>query len=59
MPHILGANGRTATDQPSSFAAIAKRPGFDAARIAPFLLDRHPKMSGMSSTRLEAADLEG
>jgi hypothetical protein len=45
------------TDQLSSFAAITERPGFDAAKI--ILPDRHPKMSGMSLTRLEAADLAG
>ena len=55
----LGIQRRTMTDQLSSFAAIAERSGFDAAKIAPFLPDRHPKMSGMSLTRLEAADLAG
>jgi hypothetical protein len=39
------------------FATIARRPGFDAAKIALFLLNPHPKMPDMSLTRPEAADL--
>jgi hypothetical protein len=39
------------------FATIARRPGFDAAKIALFLLTPHPKMPDMSLTRPEAADL--
>jgi hypothetical protein len=48
---------RSTTDQAPPFASIAKRPGFDAARIAMFLLDPHPKMPDMSLTRVEAGDL--
>jgi hypothetical protein len=44
MASHFGSQRRAATDQPSSFTAIAKRPGFDAAKIAPLLPDRHPKM---------------
>jgi hypothetical protein len=36
---------------------IAKRPSFDAARLALFLLDPHPKMPNMSLARDEASDL--
>jgi hypothetical protein len=39
------------------FESIAKRPDFDAAKIAVFLLDPHPKMPDMSLTRNEAVDL--
>jgi len=39
------------------FATIAKIPGFDAGKIALFLLDPHPKMPDMSLSRAEAADL--
>jgi hypothetical protein len=39
------------------FAAIAAKPGFDAVKIAVFLLDPHPKMPDISLTRSEAADL--
>ena len=48
---------RPSTDAAPPFATIATRPDFDAAKIALFLLDPHPKMPDMSLTRLEAADL--
>ena len=48
---------RSSIDAAPPFATIAARPGFDAARIALFLLDPHPKMPDMSLTRAEAADL--
>jgi len=48
---------RASTDLAPPFASIAKRPDFDAAKIALFLLDPHPKMPDMSLTRNEAADL--
>jgi mono/diheme cytochrome c family protein len=48
---------RPTTDQAPPFATIANRPDFDAAKIALFLLDPHPKMPDMSLTRMEAADL--
>jgi mono/diheme cytochrome c family protein len=48
---------RAATDQAPPFATIARRPGFNAPKIALFLLDPHPKMPDMSLTRTEAADL--
>jgi mono/diheme cytochrome c family protein len=43
--------------QAPTFASVAKRPGFDAARIAFFLLDPHPKMPNMALSRDEAADI--
>jgi hypothetical protein len=43
--HVVTPTQRRATtDQAPPFASIARRPGFDAARIALFLLDPHPKM---------------
>jgi mono/diheme cytochrome c family protein len=48
---------RAATDQAPPFATIAKMPDFDAAKIALFLLDPHPKMPNMALSRSEAADL--
>jgi mono/diheme cytochrome c family protein len=48
---------RAATDQAPPFATIAKTPGLDAAKIALFLLDPHPKMPDMGLSRSEAADL--
>jgi len=48
---------RPASDQAPPFATIARMPDFDAAKIALFLLDPHPKMPDMNLTRTEAADL--
>jgi mono/diheme cytochrome c family protein len=56
--HVVSATQRRmASDQAPPFSAIAKRPGFDAAKIAFFLLDPHPKMPDMGLSRTEAADL--
>lgn len=55
--HIIGPNQRTGSDVVPPFATIARMPNLDAARIAFFLLDPHPKMPDMSLTRDEAADL--
>ncbi|MGD0148113.1 MAG: c-type cytochrome [Xanthobacteraceae bacterium] len=56
--HVVSATQRqTTTDQAPPFATIAKIPGFDAAKIALFLLDPHPKMPDMGLSRMEAADL--
>jgi mono/diheme cytochrome c family protein len=48
---------RPVTDQAPPFATIARRPNFDAAEIALYLLNPHPKMPDMNLTRTEAADL--
>ncbi len=55
--HVVAADQREVTGEAPPFASIARRPGFEAARIATFLLDPHPKMPDMSLTRIEAADL--
>jgi len=56
--HVVSATQRRpASDQAPPFSAIARRPGFDAAKIAFFLLDPHPKMPDMGLSRTEAADL--
>jgi mono/diheme cytochrome c family protein len=56
--HVVSATQRqSTTDQAPPFATIAKIPGFDAAKIALFLLDPHPKMPDMGLSRTEAADL--
>jgi len=56
--HVVSATQRqTTTDQAPTFATIAKIPGFDAAKIALFLLDPHPKMPDMGLSRMAAADL--
>ena len=55
--HVVAADQRDVTGDAAPFASIAARPGFDAARIAMFLLDPHPKMPDMSLTRNEAGEL--
>lgn len=56
--HVVSATQRqSTTDQAPPFATIAKTPGFDAAKIALFLLDPHPKMPDMGLSRTAAADL--
>ena len=55
--HLVGPDQHTATTDAPPFAAVAKRPNFDEARLAFFLLDPHPKMPNMQLTRDDAADL--
>ena len=55
--HLVVSNQRRATTEAPPFATIARRPDFDANRVALFLLNPHPKMPNMSLTRVEAADL--
>jgi mono/diheme cytochrome c family protein len=55
--HLVAADQRRATTEAPAFETIANRPNFDAARLAFFLLDPHPKMPNMSLTRIEAADI--
>ena len=55
--HVVAPDQREVTGEAPPFATIAKSPGFDAARIATFLLDPHPKMPDMSLTRIETVDL--
>jgi mono/diheme cytochrome c family protein len=55
--HVVAANQRQATGEAPPFATIASKPDFDAAKIALFLLDPHPKMPDMGLSRAEAADL--
>ena len=56
--HVVSATQRrTASDQAPTFAAIARRPGVNAAKIAFFLLEPHPKMPDMALSRTEAGDL--
>jgi mono/diheme cytochrome c family protein len=55
--HVVAPDQQGTTGEAPPFAEIARRPGFDAAQIAMFLLDPHPKMPNMSLTRIEAGDL--
>jgi mono/diheme cytochrome c family protein len=55
--HIVATDQKSGNTQAAPFSAVAKMPGFDAAKLALFLLLPHPKMPDMSLTRDEAADL--
>jgi cytochrome c2 len=53
--HVVASDQRGPTGEAPPFATIAAKPDFDAARLAFFLLEPHPKMPNMqrssSSTR--------
>jgi len=55
--HIVADDQSKGTDNVPTFAAIADKPGFDAAAIARFLRDPHPKMPDMQLSTIESADL--
>jgi mono/diheme cytochrome c family protein len=55
--HVVASDQREASSDAPPFSTIARNPGFNADRLAFFLLDPHPKMPNMSLTRMEAADL--
>jgi len=55
--HVVSNEQRQASEAAPPFASVARRPGFDADKLAFFLLDPHPKMPNMALTRSEAADL--
>jgi mono/diheme cytochrome c family protein len=55
--HVVSSGQTQASADVPPFTEIARKPGFDAARLALFLLDPHPKMPNLSLTRSEAADL--
>ncbi len=55
--HVIGANQPMAVTEAPPFASIARKPGFDEAKIAFFLLDPHPKMPDFGLSRAAAADL--
>lgn len=55
--HVVAADQKSGNTQVAPFSAIAKLSGFDAGKLALFLLMPHPKMPDMNLTRNEAADL--
>ena len=55
--HVVATDQKSGNTQAAPFSAMAKVPGFDAAKLALFLLLPHPKMPDMNLTRDEAADL--
>jgi mono/diheme cytochrome c family protein len=55
--HVVTDGPRASTDGAPPFATIAARSDFDAAKVALFLLDPHPKMPNMELSRDEASDI--
>jgi mono/diheme cytochrome c family protein len=55
--HVVASDQQSGATQAPPFSAIAKNPGFDAAKLALFLLLPHPRMPDMNLSRVEAADL--
>ena len=55
--HIVSQEQSKGTTDAPPFSEIARRPGFDAAKLALFLLAPHPPMSGLQLSRAEASDL--
>jgi mono/diheme cytochrome c family protein len=55
--HVVAPDQRGTVAEAPPFATIARKPHFDTAQLALFLLDPHPKMPDMALTRVEAADL--
>ena len=55
--HAIAANQPMAVTEAPPFATIARKPGFDEAKTAAFLLEPHPKMPPIGLSREAAADL--
>jgi mono/diheme cytochrome c family protein len=55
--HVVASDQRGPTGEAPPFKTIAAKPDFDAAKLAFFLMDPHPKMPNMQLSRTEAADL--
>lgn len=55
--HAISANQPMAVTEAPPFATIARKPGFDAAKVAAFLLEPHPKMPPLGLSREAASDL--
>ena len=55
--HIVAYDQTKGADNVPTFSAISKAPGRDAARIAQFLRDPHPKMPDMQLSVPETQDL--
>lgn len=55
--HVVAEGQRSGNPDVPTFAAIGKRPDYDADKVANFLMSPHPKMPNMSLSRIEAGDL--
>ncbi|MGQ0685307.1 cytochrome c, partial [Bradyrhizobium sp.] len=49
--HAIAANQPLAVTEAPPFATIARKPGFDQAKTAAFLLEPHPKMPPIGLSR--------
>jgi mono/diheme cytochrome c family protein len=55
--HAISANQPMAVTEAPPFSTIAKKPGFDEAKVAAFLLEPHPKMPPLGLSREAVSDL--
>ncbi len=55
--HVVASDQRGPASEAPPFASIAKRPDFDAQKLAFFLLNPHPKMPDMGLSRGATEDL--
>ena len=55
--HVVATDQTSGADNVPAFATIAKRPDFNAEKLARFLMDPHPKMPDMQLSQTEARDL--
>jgi mono/diheme cytochrome c family protein len=55
--HVVATGQQRASADVPPFSTIARAPGFNAQRLAFFLLEPHPKMPSMSLSRKEATDI--
>ncbi len=55
--HVVAKDQASGTTQAPPFSGIANRPGFDASKLALWLLLPHPRMPDMNMSRSEAEDL--
>jgi mono/diheme cytochrome c family protein len=55
--HVVAPNQHQPTSEATPFREIAKKPDFDSAKLALFLLNPHPVMPNVGLSRGQAADL--
>lgn len=55
--HVVAHDQKLASDQAPPFASFATKPGFDANKLAFFLLSPHPNMPSLSLSRADVADI--
>lgn len=55
--HIVAEDQARGADNVPTFSAVANKPGFNAADLARFLRDPHPKMPDMQLSTVESADI--